>query len=585
MATPYDVDLLDYYTSQRNRGAVISQQQQAGDIERNDSNIKQLRDIEAKRRATNQQGAIQAGLQGQKIQGDQTLAYQKAGYEYGLQGQQEQFQGEQNNIKFAHDTDLFERDRAGRLAEQHLGFLQQEKMTNLQAGIQEKRDQSQFMHEAALSKMAADRQEARDEILQRYKDGTLDKQYEQEAEQIKKEHEWREQQAYDTAVDSGIKDGKLRYDPETVRDRNQLFSKRNTINRLLRENKISKEDHERLIKENDEDIKNNKREARPVTSDEDASSFGNIKKGMVAAFAKLDPDFAPLAEAGIVMGKGGQPDPHSVQAVIHGIESLRKTKEAAITAEQKTKETEAARKEKIEASSKQAEEKRKADAEKASQKIKEAEAAREQNYQQKLELQQQKYEHQDTMQDKSMKHSDNAKVDSGSDKASDEAARDEASINHALSSMWPSAAVEIRKSIVDKLSTNGITMGLLGKNPPTEEKIQAEMAVWHQRWHKEQYADLKKQLQESRSKASSDYKASHGQQNAPAATQPVTANPGEVNSDPAVQKSIEKARSDPAVQKAIEKALSYPEVQEAIKKARSGDVRYREALNKRYIPW
>ena len=209
--------------------------------------------IQGDRNIQADQGIINYALQYQQQAGQRQLAADQYGYNYGLQGQQIDAQQDRDHASFQHDDELFERHHAGSMAELHLQQLQQTKMAEFQAQQEQQRltqqqdfqgqmaeyeagqqnqrlgqqqdfsAQSQMFdaqqaqqkqlaqqtHEAALHHLALRGQEARDEILHRYDNDTLDKQHSWRAEELKQQQAAAEQQAYDTHIATGIQKGML----------------------------------------------------------------------------------------------------------------------------------------------------------------------------------------------------------------------------------------------------------------------------------------------------------------------------------------------------------------------------------------
>jgi hypothetical protein len=213
MAEPWDDQLLSYQQALGIQRANARQQ----NLSQMESEGQQLavqdRDIRGKRALQADKGGIDAALQGQSIAGQRQVAADQYGYNWALQGQQGDIQGRQNEARFLHDDELFEREQSGRLATQHLQQIEEERQMQFQAGVQKERDATQFTHQAALSKMAADREEALQEILQRNREGTLGLEHRYKAEDLQKEEEARQQLAFDTHVATGIQKGVLELAP------------------------------------------------------------------------------------------------------------------------------------------------------------------------------------------------------------------------------------------------------------------------------------------------------------------------------------------------------------------------------------
>ena len=172
-------------------------------------NLKQVTQAKADMMLQAQKGAIDYTLQGQQIGGQRQLAYDRFGYDTSLQGQSQNFQAQQIDIKHAHDTELFEKQQAGRLAEQHLAQLQEQKLAMFHAGVEDDRDQARIMHETVLAKMAQEGRESMEEIIQRHADGTLMQEHAWRAEELKQQHEQEQQKIWDTHIATGIQKGVL----------------------------------------------------------------------------------------------------------------------------------------------------------------------------------------------------------------------------------------------------------------------------------------------------------------------------------------------------------------------------------------
>jgi len=81
-----------------------------------------------------------ARQQREAAEAERRRAEQAYRYQAALSAQEAQQGAERDAARFQHDDELFERQRAGRLAEQQLAQLQQEKMARMEAGQQEARD-------------------------------------------------------------------------------------------------------------------------------------------------------------------------------------------------------------------------------------------------------------------------------------------------------------------------------------------------------------------------------------------------------------------------------------------------------------
>ena len=86
----------------------------------------QLGEAQANRNFAGQQQAT-------AITGQRTLANDRAGYDYILQGQQGDIQANQNDARFMHENDLFDRHSAATIAQQQLGAIQAQKMAMFEA--------------------------------------------------------------------------------------------------------------------------------------------------------------------------------------------------------------------------------------------------------------------------------------------------------------------------------------------------------------------------------------------------------------------------------------------------------------------
>lgn len=212
--------MLDYgvYAAESERLRRISQENQAY----NERNLDRRIALDQANRARTQQLALQQG----DIAGRRQLAADQYGYNYALEDQRSYDDLIRMGYGFQHQDALFEKEQAGRMAEQELQNLQAQQMAQFQAGQMEQRDfrladlnaeaaqeeqefragQAQFQsdHQMALQKMIQEGQAARDKILQDFERGNISESRKWEAEKIKEAYRQEVRQFTDKSLAEGV---------------------------------------------------------------------------------------------------------------------------------------------------------------------------------------------------------------------------------------------------------------------------------------------------------------------------------------------------------------------------------------------
>lgn len=296
--------------------------------------------IQGNRQLQGEKGVIDYALQAQSIGGQRQLANDQYGYNYGLQEQQGQQNWDLDHARFQHADELFQREQAGRIAELHLQQMQADKMARFQAqqdqqrlnqqqdfaAYQQQQDfgqanqhlaqQQQFAgdqtvfdaqqqqvhqlaqqtHEVALHKMAMQGQQARDELLQRHRNGELAQEHQWRGEELNREDQQKQKMAIMTHVATMVEKGLGTYDTGAEQKKIQAMDAiRNSPN-------ITPDDKKKKLAEIQQEIEDNIiYSARPFTPAEQAASY----KAQVEAFP---PEVRPIISRDPKTGKAS-PNP------------------------------------------------------------------------------------------------------------------------------------------------------------------------------------------------------------------------------------------------------------------------------------
>ena len=312
MANPYDQmrqSYLDTIDSYREGGEIRRGQQARKDA---------LSEAQANRDQRTQE-------QQTEIAGQRDLAADRYGYDYALQGQQQQgqadrdfrmagIQGDQDHARYQHDDELFERQLHGRLAEQQLQQIEQERqmqfeqqgrerMAQFQAGNEQDRlgqqedfqaagmmfdaqqkqqeQQTQMLHQAAMAKMAQKGREAEEEILNRHRQGELSEEHGWKVDLIKQAR----QEEQDQHLADGLASGDYEIaSPEEQRALDDNASARGKWLVAKNAGRLDDDDYQKLVKQSFAADTAIRRNARPAPPEKRSQALESRRQ---AAMAKL----------------------------------------------------------------------------------------------------------------------------------------------------------------------------------------------------------------------------------------------------------------------------------------------------------
>jgi hypothetical protein len=276
----YDSAILDYALRQREQRRAAYQQEQ----ERGERITEEL----YKERLHKEDQQFERQGQLIDIAGRRQLAYDQYGYNYGLQAQQGQIQAERDAAAFQHADELFEREKAGKIAEIHLQQIQEEKMLKMKAGIEEQQDQAKMIHETNLLGMRLRGEQARDRLLQLYRQGELAQEHVWKAEELEKEDQVKQQIAWRTHVAQGIQNGNFTYDKGQIAQRDKILE---AIQHTRNTKQLTPEDRRQKLQDMHEDLWDILDNPRIVFPDEKAASLATKQQ---AIFNALPPKLKQL---------------------------------------------------------------------------------------------------------------------------------------------------------------------------------------------------------------------------------------------------------------------------------------------------
>lgn len=198
------------------------------------------------------------------------------------------------HVQNTHQDELFDRQQAGRMAEQHLQGLQQQD-----------RDTAEFTHRTVLNDLAQRGRMAEDELLERHRRGELNQEHDWKIQDIKEARHYEELK---TKTD-GVADGSMVFDnPEDSQAAQDIAKNRGLAQKAVRMGRLTDEQVkpvlDKLAKQ-EEDIY---MRARPMNPQEKSASLQNKVKGYLGQ--NYDKEIYPGVTMGSLpwmLGKNGIP--------------------------------------------------------------------------------------------------------------------------------------------------------------------------------------------------------------------------------------------------------------------------------------